>query len=400
MKVTVLDDYLDTVRTLEVFSKLRGHHVTIWNDHVSDVDLLADRLADTEALVLIRERTRIGAELLERLPHLALISQRSAYPHIDVDACTRLGIVLCSNLHVDQPSYATAELTWGLVLGAMRRIPQEDAALRAGRWQTHIGHSLRGKVLGIYSYGRIGQVVAGYGAAFDMEVLVWGRKASLERARIDGYRVAPNRSEFFQFADVVSLHLRLLDATRGIVTAADLAEMKPTSVLVNTSRAGLIAPGALEAALRAGRPGFAAVDVYEDEPVTGATDPLLALDNVICTPHLGYVTAEEWELQFGDIFDQVNAFAAGSPINVVNQAALDHARGVRPLAALQQPEGSGDGLRGRRRGSARGRQWKARGRRQHEQGDHTGCEPREALSHVPTAGTALNARCARRSARG
>jgi D-3-phosphoglycerate dehydrogenase / 2-oxoglutarate reductase len=329
VKVAILDDYLDTVRTLEAFSALRGHDVTVWNDHVDDLDVLADRLATTEALVLIRERTAIGGELLQRLPHLALISQRSVYPHIDVDTCTRLGIVLCSSLHVDQPSYATAELTWGLIIAAIRQIPEQAAALRAGSWQTQMGRSLRGKTLGVYSYGRIGQVVARYGAAFDMEVLVWGSNASRERARMDGHRVAPNRSEFFQSADVVSLHLRLVDATKGIITEADLAEMKPTSLLVNTSRAGLIAPGVLEAALLAGRPGFAAVDVYEQEPVTAGRHPLLTLDNVICTPHIGYVTLDEWELQFADIFEQVNAFAAGSPINVVNTAALDHARGVR-----------------------------------------------------------------------
>lgn len=325
----MLDDYLDTIRGLEVFGRLRGHEVTIWNDHVDDVEVLADRLGETEALVLIRERTHIGAELLERLPHLALISQRSVYPHIDVDACTRLGVVVCSSQHVDRPSYAAAELTWGLVLAAARRIPEQAAALRAGHWQTHIGRTLRGRVLGVYSYGRIGQVVARYGAAFDMDVLVWGRKSSLDRARMDGHRIAQNRSEFFQSADVVSLHLRLVDATRGIVTAADLAEMKPSALLVNTSRSGLIEPGALESALRAGRPGFAAVDVFDREPVVGGADPLLALDNVLCTPHIGHVTSDEWELQFADVFDQINAFAAGSPINVVNAPVLAHARGAR-----------------------------------------------------------------------
>ncbi len=329
MKVTILDDYLDSVRSLAAFARVRNHDVTVWNDHVDDIDVLAERLAETEALVLIRERTTIDARLLERLPRLALISQWSVYPHIDVDACTRLGIVLCSSQHVDQPSYAAAELTWGLILAAARRIPEQAAALRAGHWQIHMGQSLRGRVLGVYGYGRIGQVIARYGTAFDMEVLVWGRKSSLERARMDGHRIAQNRSEFFQLADVVSLHLRLVDATRGLITATDLAEMKPSAVLVNTSRAGLIEPGALEAALRAGRPGFAAVDVFEREPVIGDTEPLLALDNVICTPHIGYVTTDEWELQFADIFDQVNAFAAGNPINVVNPTVLDHARGVR-----------------------------------------------------------------------
>jgi len=317
-----LDDYLDTVRTLDAYARLDGHEVTVWTDHVQDTDVLADRLAGTEALVLIRERTRIGAELLERLPNLTLISQRSVYPHIDIDACTRLGVVVCSNLHSGSPSYATAELTWGLVIAGMRRIPQETAGLLAGRWQTGIGRTLRGKTLGVYGYGRIGKVVAGYGAAFGMDVLVWGRADSVARAVADGYRAAGDRDEFFSSCDVVSLHLRLLDATRGIVTAADLAGMKPTALIVNTSRAGLIGPGVLEDALVAGRPGLAAVDVYEHEPVMGADHPLLALDNVICTPHIGYVTRDEWELQFFDIFDQINAFADGVPVNVVNPDAL------------------------------------------------------------------------------
>ncbi len=320
---------MDTVRTLDVFAKLADHHVTVWTDHVQDVDVLSKRLADTEGLVLIRERTQVRGELLERLPNLALISQRSVYPHIDIDACTRLGVVVCSNLHSGSPSYATAELTWGLVLAAMRHIPQEVAALKEGRWQTQMGRTLRGKTLGIYSYGRLGKAVAGYGAAFGMDIVVWGREDSVARARADGHRVAASRGAFFESCDVMSLHLRLVEATRGIVTAADLAQMKPTALLVNTSRAGLIGPGVLEAALGAGRPGLAAVDVYEHEPVLGGDHPLLGLDNVVCTPHIGYVTRDEWELQFADIFDQINAFADGAPVNVVNPEALSHA-GHRP----------------------------------------------------------------------
>ena len=318
MKVSILDDYVDTLRTLACFSKLDGHDVTIWNDHVQDVDALAERLHDCEALVLIRERTAIRAPLLERLPALRLISQRSAYPHIDIDACTRLGIVVSSNLHAGTPSFATAELTWGLVLSAMRQIPQQVASLKAGEWQTGIGHTVRGKTLGIFGYGRIGKVIAEYGRAFGMRILVWSSEDSRERARADGCDVAPSKQAFFETADVVSLHLRLVDATRGIVGAADLARMKPTALLVNTSRAGLIEPGALVTALRAGRPGMAAVDVYEQEPLRDPSDPLLRLDNVVCTPHIGYVTREEWELQFSEIFDQINAYAAGAPINVVN----------------------------------------------------------------------------------
>ena len=322
MIVTILDDYFYTVRTLPCFSKLAGHNVTVFNDHVQDADALAVRLRATEALVLIRERTAIGANLLERLPGLRLISQRSVFPHIDIDACTRFGVVVSSNQHADTPSYAAAELTWGLVLAAMRRIPQEAAALRRGVWQSGVWHGLRGKTLGIYGYGRIGAVVAGYGRAFGMRVLVCARSMSLERARADGYEAAPSKAQFFEECDVVSLHMRLIDATRAIVTAEDLACMKPTALLVNTSRAGLIAPGALVAALGAGRPGMAATDVYENEPLRDPAYPLFQMENVVCTPHLGYVTHEEFEIQFSDIFDQVVAYAAGAPINVVNPQVL------------------------------------------------------------------------------
>jgi D-3-phosphoglycerate dehydrogenase len=316
IRVSVLDDYFDTLRTLDCFRKLDGHDVTVWTDHVEDVDVLADRLKDAEALVLIRERTKITAELLHRLPRLKLISQRSVYPHIDIAACTRNGVLVSSNLHSDTPSYATAELTWGLVLAAARQIPQQMASLRAGHWQLGVGRSLRGRTLGIFGYGRIGRTVAGYGDVFTMPVLVWGSAAARERATADGRAVAADQRSFFAAADVVSLHLRLVDATRGIVTGEDLAAMKPDAILVNTSRAGLIVPGALATALRAGRPGMAAVDVFDQEPVRA--DPLLTLDNVIATPHIGYVTKEEYELQFSDIFDQIVAYAAGSPINVVN----------------------------------------------------------------------------------
>jgi D-3-phosphoglycerate dehydrogenase / 2-oxoglutarate reductase len=318
MKVGILDDWADTLRTLSCFSKLAGHDVTIWNDHVDDVNVLSRRLEDIEALVLIRERTAIRAELLARLPHLRLISQRSVYPHIDVDACTRLGIVVSSGQHEGTPSYAAAELTWGLLLAAERRIPQQVAALKAGRWQNGIGRTLRGKTFGVYGYGRIGAVVAGYAKAFGMNVLVWAREDARARAAANGYAVASGKDAFFEECDVISLHLRLIPATRGIVTASDLARMKPDALLINTSRAGLIEPGALVAALRHGRPGLAAVDVFETEPLLDVADPLLNMENVVCTPHIGYVTRDEFEIQFSEIFDQINAFAAGKPINVVN----------------------------------------------------------------------------------
>jgi D-3-phosphoglycerate dehydrogenase / 2-oxoglutarate reductase len=326
MKVSILDDYYDTLRTLPSFARLKGHDVTIWNDHVEDVDKLAERLRDTEALVLFRERTQIRTPLLERLPKLKLISQRSVYPHIDVDTCTRLGIILSSSQHPGTPSHATAEMTWALILAAMRKIPQQMASLQAGKWQMGVGSTLRGKTLGIYGYGRIGGAVAGYGRAFGMNVLVWARPQTLETAKKDGYAVAPSKEAFFAECDVITLHMRLVDATRHIVKAADLAHMKPTALLVNTSRAPLIEPGALVEALRKGRPGMAAVDVFEKEPVLDKNHPLLTMPNVICTPHIGYVTNEEYETQFIDIFDQINAYAAGKPINVINTDVLGHAR--------------------------------------------------------------------------
>jgi D-3-phosphoglycerate dehydrogenase / 2-oxoglutarate reductase len=316
MKLAILDDYFDTLRTLPCFQKLAGHEVTVWNDHVQDVDTLAGRLKDTEALVLIRERTQIRAPLLDRLDNLKLISQRSVYPHIDVDACTRRGVIVSSSQHPGTPSYAAAELTWGLVLAAMRQIPQQVAALRSGVWQIGVGSTLRGKTLGIYGYGRIGREVAGYGKAFGMNVVVWARQASMAKASADGYTAASSKESFFEQCDVLSLHMRLLDATRGIVTAADLDRMKPSALFVNTSRAALIAPGALVAALKKGRPGMAAVDVYETEPVLD--HPLFHMENVVCTPHIGYVTRDEYEIQFAEIFDQITAYCAGHPINVVN----------------------------------------------------------------------------------
>ena len=332
MRVAILDDYFDTVRTLDCFGALAGHDVTVWNDHVDDEDELIRRLADVEVLVLIRERTAVTAGLLERLPALRLISQRSVFPHIDVDACTRLGIVVSSDLHQGSPSVATAELTWGLVIAAMRRIPQQMASLRAGRWQESVGHTLGGKTLGLFGYGRIAEVVAGYARAFEMPVLVWARDESRAKAAAAGLEVAAGKDDLFARSDVLSVHLRLVEATRGIVTAADLGMMRPTSLFVNTSRAGLVEPGVLVTALRQGRPGMAAVDVYDEEPLLDDDDPLLTLDNIVCTPHIGYVTRDEWELQFADIFDQVTAYAAGSPTNVVNPDVLAHRRpptGVR-----------------------------------------------------------------------
>jgi len=323
MNITILDDYRDTVRTLSCFSKIAGHGVTIWNDHTKDDNVLAERLKETEALVLIRERTPVRANLLERLGSLRLISHLGPYPHIDSEACTRCGVILSSFIGGSRPSYATAELNWALMIAAMRRIPQEMAAMKSGKWQAWpAGLGLRGRTLGIFGYGRIGSVIADYGRAFGMNVLVWGRETSLAKARADGFALAAGKAQLFEQSDVVSLHLKLIDDTRGIVTAEDLARMKPTALLVNTSRAGLIEKGALENALRAGRPGMAALDVFDEEPLTDPSHPLLKMDNVVVTPHLGYVERDSLEGMFTIIFDQILAYKRGQPINVGNPEVL------------------------------------------------------------------------------
>jgi D-3-phosphoglycerate dehydrogenase len=321
MKIAILDDYADVVRQLDCFRLVVEHDVRIWTDHVNDIAVLAERLQDAEAIVLLRERTPIGEALLQRLPHLRLISQNGHVPHIDLEACTRHGVLVCAEL-TSQPSYAAAELTWGLMIAALRHIPFEAEALRQGRWQSTIGRGLRGRTLGILGYGRIGKVIARYAQAFEMPVLVWGREDSLQQAQADGLAVATDRADFFRRCDVLSLHLRLNDETRGSITADDLALMKPSALLVNTSRAELIAPGALVAALKAGRPGMAAVDVLEHEPVLGASDPLLALPNALCTPHIGYVEIDNHERAYGNAFRQILAYAAGAPIAVHNPEVL------------------------------------------------------------------------------
>ena len=320
MKIVILDDYQDAVRGLACYSKLAGHDVAIHRDTVKDADTLAQRLAGAEAVVLIRERTRMSAALIERLPKLRIISQTGRPgAHIDMEACTRKGVVVCETRG---SPVAPAELTWGLVLAAMRHIALEDRRMREGRWQTTLGRNLRGRTLGIYGFGNIGSLVAGYGRAFGMNVIAWGREASARRAEAAGVAMAASREQLFEDSDVLSLHIRLTPETRGLVTSQDLARMKPDAVLVNVSRAELIAPQALERALRAGRPGCAAVDVYEAEPVLGAADPLLRMDNVVCTPHLGYVEKDTYETYFGTAFDNILAFASGKPANVVNPQAL------------------------------------------------------------------------------
>jgi len=314
MKIVIPDDYQDAVRGLDCFRKLVGHEVTVYHDTVTDVDALAERFQDAEALVLIRERTVISEALLAKLPKLKVIAQTGrGMPHIDLVACTRHGVVVTSGIG---SSTATAELTWALVLAATRHIPQEIASMKAGHWQSKLGVGLSGRTLGIFGYGRIGTVVAGYGRAFGMKVVVWGREGSLTRAKTDGYETAESQAAFFEQCDIVSLHIKMTKETRGIVTTGDLARMKPTALLVNTSRADLIESGVLVAALKAGHPGWAAVDVYESEPVVD--HPLLHLDNVICTPHIGYVEKDSYELYFGTAFDHLLAYIDGHPEDVAN----------------------------------------------------------------------------------
>ena len=323
MKIHILDDWLDTLRTLPGFQRLDGHDVTVWTDHVEDVDVLAERLQDAEALVLFRERSRIGEALVSKLPKLRLISQRGAYPHVDVEALNRHGILLCSKKPAGGVNYATTELTWALILAAIRQLPQQMAALQAGEWQTAVGSTLHGKTLGVYGYGRIGRAVAEIGRAFGMEVLCWGSEAGRDRARQAGEAVSSSREAFFASVDVLTLHQRLVPETRAGISAADLATMKPASVLVNTARSELIEKGALYTALIAGRPGGAGIDVFDNEPVGVGTEPLLTLPMVVATPHLGYVTREEFDLQFSDIYEQINAYAEGDPIHMINPEVID-----------------------------------------------------------------------------
>lgn len=318
MKVHILDDWFDTLRTLPSYPLLADHDVTIWNDHSEDLDVLADRLAEAEALVLFRERTAITAGLLKRLPNLKLISQRSAYPHVDVEACTQNKVMLCSNMHSDTPSIAAAELTFALLLASARQLPQQMASLQQGHWQMGVGQSVAGRTLGLYGYGRIATQVAGYAEAFGMNVQWWASDEGRERATQAGATVAASREAFFSTSDFVSLHVRLKPATRGIITAQDLQLMKPSASFINTSRSALVAEGALQAALNAGRPGRLALDVFDEEPFTRTDDPVINHPNVISTPHIGYVTEDELNMQFADIYEQINAYAQGAPIHVIN----------------------------------------------------------------------------------
>jgi D-3-phosphoglycerate dehydrogenase len=327
MKIAVLDDYQDCVRHLDCFQLLDGHEVRVFNNSARGLGQLALRLAPFEALVLIRERSTLSRALLEKLPNLKLISQTGKVSgHIDVEAASECKIAIAEG--VGDPT-APAEMTWALIMAATRKIPQYAANLRNGLWQTAstlpelntLGTVLKNRTLALWGYGRIGKLVAGYGRAFGMRVLVWGRETSRAAAQADGFEVTATRQQFFAEADVLSLHLRLNDATRGMITADDLALMKPSALLVNTSRAELMAPDALETALQKGRPGFAALDVFETEPLP-ADSPLLRYSNVLATPHLGYVEKDSYELYFEAAFRNVLAFADGTPANLLNPEAL------------------------------------------------------------------------------
>jgi D-3-phosphoglycerate dehydrogenase / 2-oxoglutarate reductase len=321
MKIAVIDDYQNAFKTLKCYPKLAGHEVVIYTEPETNVEKIAERLKDADAVILTQQRTAFPRALIEKLPKLKLIGQTGrAASHVDLEACTDRGVVVSAGGSGN--SNATAELTWGLILSALRNLPFEVKRLKEGRWQSTLGIGVNGKTLGIYAYGKIGSIVAGVGKAFGARVVCWGREGSTARAKAAGLEVAKSREEFFAEADILSLHLPLNKDTRGIVTADDLARMKPTALLVNASRSGLIAQGALENALKAGRPGMAAVDVYDVEPVLGADHPLLKMNNVTCTPHLGYVTRESYEEYYAVVVDDILAFAAGKPSHVLNPEAL------------------------------------------------------------------------------
>ncbi|KQT10913.1 D-2-hydroxyacid dehydrogenase family protein [Ramlibacter sp. Leaf400] len=331
MNIVILDDYQDAVRKLKCATRLEAYPAKVYTNTVKGIGQLSVRLRDADVIVLIRERTHITRQLIEKLPRLKLISQTGKVgSHVDVEACTERGIVVTEG--VGSP-VAPAELAWALVMAAMRRLPQYIQTLKHGGWQQSgmksgsmpanfgLGMVLKGKTLGIWGYGKIGQLVAGYGRAFGMRVMVWGREGSRSRAEADGHQAAESREQFFAESDVLSLHLRLNDETAGIVTLEDLGRMKPTALFVNTSRAELLQQDALITALNRGRPGMAAVDVFESEPILQG-HALLRLENCICTPHIGYVELDSYELYFGAAFDNVVNYIEGHPTNVVNPGAL------------------------------------------------------------------------------
>jgi D-3-phosphoglycerate dehydrogenase / 2-oxoglutarate reductase len=321
MKIAVIDDYQNAFKTLKCYPKLADHDVVVYTEPETNLEKIVERLKDADAVLLTQQRTAFPRALIEKLPKLKLIGQTGrAASHVDLEACTEKGVVVSAGGSGN--SNATAELTWGLILSALRNLPFEVKRLKDGHWQSTLGIGVNGKTLGIYAYGKIGSIVAGVGKAFGARVVCWGREGSTGRARAAGFEVAKSRADFFAECDVLSLHLPLNKDTRGIVTRDDLARMKPTALLVNPSRSGLIAKGALEEALKAGRPGKAAVDVYDQEPVLGGEHPLLKMANATCTPHLGYVTRESYEEYYAVVVDDILAFATGKPSHVLNPDAV------------------------------------------------------------------------------
>lgn len=331
MNIVILDDYQDAVRKLNCAAKLDAYPAKVYTNTVKGIGQLSVRLKDADVIVLIRERTHLNRQVIEKLPKLKLIAQTGRVgAHIDVAACTERGIAVAEGVG---SSVAPAELTWALLMAAARRIPHYVSHLKHGAWQQSglksasmppnfgIGSVLKGKTLGIWSYGKIGQLVAGYGRAFGMRVIIWGRVASKERAQADGFEIASSKTSFFEQCDVLSIHLRLDESTRSSIILDDLSKMKTTAVLINTSRAELIEPEALIAALNRGRPGMAAIDVFESEPILQG-HALLRLENCICTPHIGYVEQDSYELYFGAAFDNVVNFIKGTPTNIINPSAL------------------------------------------------------------------------------
>lgn len=322
MKIAVLDDYTDAFCNLKCYARLKDHQVVVYRDAERDPARLAERLKDVDAVILTQQRTTFKRPVIEKLASVKLVAQTGSHrEHIDIAACTERGIVVAAS-SVIMAGISTAELTWALILASLRHLPQEVEQLKRGGWQTTVGTGLRGKTLGIYGLGQLGNLVAQVGKAFCMKVICWGRPDA--RARIDaaGYEMPASREEFFETSDILSLHIYYNEQTRGIVTAADLARMKSTALLVNTSRARLIEEGALVEALKRGRPGYAAVDVYEEEPVLNGNHPLLKLPNALCTPHLGYAADTTYESLYNIAIDSILGFAAGKPVNVLNPAAL------------------------------------------------------------------------------
>ena len=325
MRISVIHDYSDVFRTTKHFAKLAGHEVVIHNDAYISADKVVAQIKGFDAVLLTQQRVPMTRAIIEKLPGLKFICQtgRNVY-HLDIPACTDHGIVVSagrlSGGH--SPYSTTAELAWGLIISSLRHIPYEVESFKRGNWHTTVGSKLNGRTLGVYAFGHIGAAVARVGRAFGMKVVCWGREASIARAKSEGFDIAASREAFFENADIISLHLPGNKATRGLITAADLALMKPHALLVNTSRAPIIEPGALAAALAKGRPGFAAVDVYEDEPVTGANHPLLSMKNALCTPHLGYAERSSYESMYATAVEQLLAFAEGKPTDVLNPEAM------------------------------------------------------------------------------